>query len=50
VLDGRFVWLEDGILDPSEGTGPWISHWEPTASTEPNLARRFLNLTPEMQQ
>ncbi len=50
VLDGRFVWLEDGILDPSEGTGPWIAHWEPTASTEPNLARRFLNLTPELQQ
>ena len=50
VLDGRFVWLEDGILDPSEGTGPWIAHWEPTASTEPNLARRFLNLSPEMQQ
>ncbi len=50
VLDGRFAWLEDGILDPSEGTGPWISHWEPNASTEPNLARRFLHLTPELQQ
>jgi alkylation response protein AidB-like acyl-CoA dehydrogenase len=50
VLDGRFSWLEDGILDPSEGTGPWITHWEPSASTEPNLARRFLNRAPEMQQ
>ena len=50
VLDGRFAWLEDGILDPSEGTGPWISHWQPSASTEPNLARRFLHLTSEMQQ
>jgi hypothetical protein len=50
VLDGRFAWLEEGILDPSEGTGPWIAHWEPGGSTQPNLARRFLNLAPEMQQ
>src|SRR5690349_24002392 len=28
VLDGRFTWLEAGILDPSEGTGPWVAHWE----------------------
>lgn len=41
VLEGRYTWLEGGILDQSEGTGPWISHWEPGASTEPNLARRF---------
>ena len=50
VLDGRFSWLEDGIIDPSEGTGPWIAHWENGESTEPNLARRFLHLTAEMQQ
>jgi hypothetical protein len=49
VLDGRFTWLEEGILDPSEGTGPWIAHWEPGGSTQPNLARRFLNRAPEMQ-
>lgn len=42
VLEDRYAWLEDGILDPSEGTGPWIAHWEPGASTEGNLARRFL--------
>lgn len=42
VLADRYLWLEDGILDPSEGTGPWIAHWEPGASTESNLARRFL--------
>ncbi|MEO6792634.1 MAG: acyl-CoA dehydrogenase family protein [Mycobacterium sp.] len=41
VLKDRYLWLEDGILDQSEGTGPWIAHWEPGASTEPNLARRF---------
>jgi hypothetical protein len=41
VLEDRHTWLEDGILDPSEGTGPWIAHWEPGASEEPNLARHF---------
>jgi alkylation response protein AidB-like acyl-CoA dehydrogenase len=42
VLEGRYTWLEDGILDQSAGTGPWIALWEPGPSTEPNLARRFL--------
>lgn len=27
VLDGDFGWLEDGIIDTSEGTGPWIAEW-----------------------
>ncbi|HME77238.1 MAG TPA: acyl-CoA dehydrogenase family protein [Mycobacterium sp.] len=42
VLKGRYTWLEDGIVDQSEGTGPWIAHWEAGASTETDLARRFL--------
>ncbi len=42
VLEGRFTWLEGGVIDPTEGTGPWIAHWEPGASSETNLARRFL--------
>jgi alkylation response protein AidB-like acyl-CoA dehydrogenase len=42
LLQGRYSWLEDGILDQSEGTGPWIAHWEEGVSTETNVARRFL--------
>ena len=45
VLEGRYTWLEQGIIDQSEGTGPWIADWEPGPSTEPNLARRFLTVT-----
>ncbi|MDD4866566.1 MAG: acyl-CoA dehydrogenase family protein [Mycobacterium sp.] len=41
VLRRRYAWLEEGIIDQSEGTGPWIAHWEPGESTEPNLARRL---------
>ncbi|MCV7399831.1 acyl-CoA dehydrogenase family protein [Mycobacterium fragae] len=44
VLGGRYIWLEDGIVDQSEGTGPWIAHWEPGPSTEENMARRFLTV------
>lgn len=43
VMQGRYTWLEEGIIDQSEGTGPWIAHWEQGASTEKNLARRFLS-------
>ncbi len=45
VLEGRYSWLEDGIVDQSEGTGPWIAHWEAGESTESNLARRFLTVS-----
>ncbi|MFD4182762.1 acyl-CoA dehydrogenase family protein [Rhodococcus sp. NPDC058514] len=45
ILDGRYSWLEAGVLDQSEGTGPWISQWSPGASTEENVARRFLPST-----
>src|SRR5581483_7750153 len=44
VLKGRYTWLEDGIIDQSEGTGPWIAHWEAGESTETDLARRFLTV------
>lgn len=42
LLQGRYSWLEDGVIDQSEGTGPWIAEWDEGASTETNLARRFL--------
>jgi alkylation response protein AidB-like acyl-CoA dehydrogenase len=45
VLEGRYSWLEDGIVDQSVGTGPWIAHWEAGESTEANLARRFLTVS-----
>ncbi|NNH74544.1 acyl-CoA dehydrogenase [Nocardia uniformis] len=45
LLDGRYRWLEDGALDPSEGTGPWISEWQLGPSTEQNLLRPFLPST-----
>ncbi|MFD6856559.1 acyl-CoA dehydrogenase family protein [Rhodococcus sp. NPDC060090] len=41
VLEGRYTWLENGVLDQSEGTGPWISEWAPGASAYENLARRY---------
>lgn len=29
VLSGRLRWVEDGIVDQSEGTGPWIASGDP---------------------
>lgn len=40
VLAGEFTWLEEGVLDPSEGTGPWIAPHPEGPSTKPNLHRR----------
>jgi len=37
-LDGRYSFLEDGIVDPI-GEGEWVATWKPGASTDPNLLR-----------
>ena len=39
MLEATYTWLEAGVLDPVEGTGPWIARWEPGASTEESVWR-----------
>ncbi len=41
VLDGEYTWLEAGILDISEGTGPWIAEEHPGAPRQKNVRRRY---------
>ena len=41
VLDGKVRWLERGVLDPSEGTGPWISPAPTGPSTKANVRRAY---------
>jgi alkylation response protein AidB-like acyl-CoA dehydrogenase len=41
VLAGDYTWLEAGVLDQSEGTGPWIADATPRASTKENLHRKY---------
>lgn len=47
VLGGEYTWLETGVLDQSEGTGPWIASWTPGPSTVANVARRYPPGTPD---
>ncbi len=39
VLAGEHTWLEGGVLDPSEGTGPWIASWSPGPSAGESVWR-----------
>jgi Acyl-CoA dehydrogenase, C-terminal domain len=39
VLDGRYTWLEGGVIDPSV-EGPWIADATPGQSKHDNLRRR----------
>jgi alkylation response protein AidB-like acyl-CoA dehydrogenase len=41
VLAGDLTWLEAGVIDLSEGTGPWIASWEPGPSAHDNVRRRY---------
>ncbi|GGJ41497.1 acyl-CoA dehydrogenase family protein [Paenarthrobacter histidinolovorans] len=41
VLDGDYAWLEAGVLDQSEGTGPWIGDASPGPSTKETLHRKY---------
>ncbi|POH75044.1 acyl-CoA dehydrogenase family protein [Arthrobacter glacialis] len=41
LLAGQFTWLEEGVLDPSEGTGPWIASADPGPSTHENQHRKY---------
>ncbi len=41
LLDGDLTWLEAGVIDASEGTGPWIADWSRGESSGPNVARRY---------
>jgi hypothetical protein len=41
VLEGDLAWLEAGVLDQSEGTGPWIASWEPGPSARENVWRPY---------
>src|SRR6476661_8345924 len=41
VLAGDYTWLEAGVLDQSEGTGPWIADASARAATRENLHRAY---------
>ncbi|NJC23768.1 hypothetical protein BJ994_002844 [Arthrobacter pigmenti] len=41
ILDGRYEWLEEGVLDQSEGTGPWISAAPGEPSSRENQHRKY---------
>lgn len=41
VLEGGYTWLEDGVIDASEGTGPWIAVWEPGPSKADDVHRSY---------
>ena len=40
-LAGDYTWLEEGVLDPSEGTGPWIAPWSPGPSESGSVWRSY---------
>jgi hypothetical protein len=47
VLDGEHLWAEAGIIDLSEGTGPWIADATPGPARVADVSRRMLPTTRE---
>ncbi|MCK6209712.1 acyl-CoA dehydrogenase family protein [Georgenia sp. EYE_87] len=47
VLDGEHLWAEAGIVDLSEGTGPWIADATPGPARAADVSRRMLPTTRE---
>jgi hypothetical protein len=45
VMSGELTWLEAGVVDASEGTGPWVAEWSSGPSQAEDLSRRFHNTT-----
>ncbi|WP_322938483.1 acyl-CoA dehydrogenase family protein [Nocardioides bizhenqiangii] len=41
VLDGDYAWVEDGVIDQSEGTGPWIAPWAAGPSEHETVHRSY---------
>lgn len=41
VLAGDYTWAEDGIIDASEGTGPWIAAWSASDDRRPDVRRPY---------
>jgi alkylation response protein AidB-like acyl-CoA dehydrogenase len=41
VLAGDLTWLEAGVVDGSEGTGPWIAEWSAGPSHADDVSRRY---------
>ena len=41
VLEDRYAWLEAGVLDGSEGTGPWIAEWSADGAKLPDRRRPY---------
>jgi hypothetical protein len=39
LMDGAYTFVEDGVMDGSEGTGPWISTWQPGPSSKDDVHR-----------